>query len=192
LSDAPEKSKRGRPKKVNTAKRERKPGKGHKPRTDTRKAVAKEANISERKIRAVQEIKKAAPELEEKVQSGQVSILEARRLAALPAPSRAAAVKAIEAGENVRAAVREAKKEDYNATIAAAKPKHLEGTYRIIYADPPWKYFGLNQADEYGHAERHRAYRQVRFSENDKRGFSESQKSSHGPIWTSTTRPCSK
>jgi N6-adenosine-specific RNA methylase IME4 len=55
----------------------------------------------------------------------------------------------------VRTAVRVAKKSDYNARIEAAKPKPLEGTYRILYADPPWKYHGLNQADEYGHAERH-------------------------------------
>ena len=39
--------------------------------------------------------------------------------------------------------------------LAAAKPKALEGKYRILYVDPPWKYIGLNQADEYGHAERH-------------------------------------
>jgi len=44
---------------------------------------------------------------------------------------------------------------DYNKRIEATKPKPLEGTYRIICADPPWKYVGLNQADEYGHAERH-------------------------------------
>jgi N6-adenosine-specific RNA methylase IME4 len=51
--------------------------------------------------------------------------------------------------------VRAAKKTDYNAKIKMARPKRLEGTYRIIYADPPWKYVGLNQVDEYGHAERH-------------------------------------
>jgi hypothetical protein len=55
----------------------------------------------------------------------------------------------------VRAAVREVKKTDYNERIATAKPKKLEGKYRIFYVDAPWKYVGLNQADEYGHAERH-------------------------------------
>jgi MT-A70 len=57
--------------------------------------------------------------------------------------------------KEVRASVRAEKKLDYNQRIEAAKPKPLEGTYRIIYADPPWKYHGLNQADEYGHAEAH-------------------------------------
>lgn len=55
----------------------------------------------------------------------------------------------------VRVAVRAAKKADYNDRIALAKWKPLDGTYRIFYADPPWKYIGLNKADEYGHAERH-------------------------------------
>ena len=47
------------------------------------------------------------------------------------------------------------KKTDYNERVATAKPKKLEGKYRIFYVDPPWKYVGLNQADEYGHAERY-------------------------------------
>ena len=47
------------------------------------------------------------------------------------------------------------RKLDYNARIAATKLKPLEGTYRIIYADPPWKYFGLTQDGVFGHAEHH-------------------------------------
>jgi Protein of unknown function (DUF3102) len=69
--------------------------------------------------------------------------------------ARSAAIEAATNGTNLRTAVRVARKHDYFARIAAAKPKALEGKYRIIYADPPWKYYGLNQADEYGHAERH-------------------------------------
>ena len=51
--------------------------------------------------------------------------------------------------------MRAEKKADYINRIEATKPKPLEGTYRILYIDPPWKYHGLNQADEYGHAEAH-------------------------------------
>jgi N6-adenosine-specific RNA methylase IME4 len=69
--------------------------------------------------------------------------------------ARSTAMEAIESGTNIRTAVRGARKLDYNARIQAATPKPLEGTYRIILADCPWKYHGLNQADEYGHAERH-------------------------------------
>jgi N6-adenosine-specific RNA methylase IME4 len=52
-----------------------------------------------------------------------------------------------------RLAKRVAKKAEYIARIGAAKPKPLEGTYRILYADPPWKYHGLNK--NVGHAEDH-------------------------------------
>ncbi len=65
------------------------------------------------------------------------------------------AIEDVVGGKDVRAAVREVKKQVYNETLATTQPKALEGTYRIIYADPPWKYVGLNQADQYGHAERH-------------------------------------
>jgi hypothetical protein len=52
-------------------------------------------------------------------------------------------------------AKRASKKADYKARIAKIKPKPLEGPYRIILADPPWKYVGLNKMDEHGHAEGH-------------------------------------
>ena len=89
------------------------------------------------------------------VRAGTVSLNDGRKLAALKGEARKTAVAAVNHGADIRAAVRAAKKQDYNAKVAAAKPKALQGTYRIIYADPCWKYHGLNQADEYGHAERH-------------------------------------
>ena len=55
----------------------------------------------------------------------------------------------------VRASVRAEKKADYFQRVEAAKWRPLEGTYRVLYIDRPWKYHGLNQADEYGHAEAH-------------------------------------
>lgn len=126
-----------------------------KPKIPTRAAVAKEQAIPERKIRLAQEIKKASTEVSSMVRAGTVSLTEGKKLTALPAPARATAIAAVAKGGDVRSAVRTAKKEDYNERIETAKPSPLQGTYRIIYADPPWKYVGLNQADEYGHAERH-------------------------------------
>jgi N6-adenosine-specific RNA methylase IME4 len=122
---------------------------------DTRKAVAREAKLPERKIRLAQEIKKAAPEVSQMVRAGRVSLVEGKRIASLPPMQRQTALDAVQSGSDVRTAIRSAKKTEYVRKISAAKPKKLEGTYRIIYADPPWKYVGLNQADEYGHAERH-------------------------------------
>jgi N6-adenosine-specific RNA methylase IME4 len=121
----------------------------------TSSAVAKGAKLSERKLRIAQEIKKAEPKLSEMVRDKTLTLIEAKKVSVLPAPARKIAIEAVEDGKDIRTAIRAAKKETYNATVAAAKPKELEGTYRIIYADPPWKYVGLNQADEYGHAERH-------------------------------------
>lgn len=120
-----------------------------------RTAVAKEAGLPERKIRLAQEIKKASPAVHEMVRAGKVSLTEGRKISNLPESARKQALKVVTDGGNVRDAVRTAKREDYNERIAQTKPKVLEGTYRILYADPPWKYVGLNQADEYGHAEAH-------------------------------------
>jgi len=50
-----------------------------KPKTDTRKEVAKEYNLPERKLRTVAEVKKAAPELIAKVRSGETTLLQAKR-----------------------------------------------------------------------------------------------------------------
>ena len=128
---------------------------------DTRKTVAKEAKLPERKLRLAQEIKKIEPSVAAMVRDGDISLVEGRKIVSLPTEARKIAIEAVKTDihegnkPDVRKVIRSAKKEDYNTTVALAKPKELEGTYRILYADPPWKYVGLNQADEYGHAERH-------------------------------------
>jgi N6-adenosine-specific RNA methylase IME4 len=141
-------------------------------REKTRAAVAKELNLSEWKLRGAIEIdtktkkgaktdceaevaRKDAKTLDRLVLNRKITINEGKKLAALPPDTRRQAIKSVEKGADVRTAVRAARKEGYNARIEASRPKPLKGKYRIIYADPPWKYHGLNQADEYGHAERH-------------------------------------
>lgn len=121
----------------------------------TRATVAKEKKISDKKLRHAAEIKKADKRVADMVLNGKIKLTEGKKLIALPKDARRKAIKAIKSGTDVRTAVREAKKEGYNARIAALKLKPLEGKYRIILCDPPWWYHGLNQADEYGHAERH-------------------------------------
>jgi len=117
--------------------------------------IANESKLPERKIRLAQEIKKIDPIVSEMVRSGDISLVEGRKIANLSIIARQMATKSVKNGKDVRTAIREAKKENYNTIVAASKPKKLEGTYRILYADPPWKYIGLNQVDEYGHAECH-------------------------------------
>jgi len=97
----------------------------------TRTAVAKERNIPDQKLRHAAEIKKADKNVAKMVLAGTVKLTEAKKLVALPESARKTAVEAIASGADVRTAVRVAKKSDYNARIEAAKPKPLEGTYRI-------------------------------------------------------------
>jgi N6-adenosine-specific RNA methylase IME4 len=123
--------------------------------TNTRRAVAADMNISERKLRSAIQIKKAAPAVHELVHAGKVSLAEGKKLANLPIAARKTAISAVLKGDDFKQSVRAAKRDDYNDRIAITKPKALEGTYRIIYADPPWKYVGLNGNDDHGHAEAH-------------------------------------
>jgi N6-adenosine-specific RNA methylase IME4 len=126
-----------------------------KPKERTRTSVAKQHHLPEKKLRHAQDLKKKAPEVRDLVRDGKLTLVEAKRFASLDPTTRGFALKAFNDGKDWRTAIREAKKRDYLAKIAANKPKPLDGSYRIFYADPPWKYDGLNQVDEYGHAERH-------------------------------------
>ena len=142
------------PKSVGKLKRKTKTKRNHH-QNETVRVVARELSIPNRKLRSAAEIKKADKQVASMVLTGTVKLTEAKKLVALPDVVRKGAVAAVNNGTDVRTAIRDAKKQDYNTRIEAAKPKTLEGTYRIIYADPPWKYHGLNQVDEYGHAEAH-------------------------------------
>jgi ParB-like chromosome segregation protein Spo0J len=104
-------------------------------RTST--SVAKEAKLPERKLRLAQEIKKVDPKLSEMVRAGEVKLVEAKKISNLDAPARKTAIAAVESGQDVRTAIRTAKKEDYNATIAAEKPKVLERIYTLTHPGEP-------------------------------------------------------
>jgi N6-adenosine-specific RNA methylase IME4 len=89
------------------------------------------------------------------VLAGTLSLLDGKKFAALEPSARKTAIAAVAKGGDVRTAVRDAKRQDYNDRITQEKPKPLQGTYRIIYADPPWKYVDLNGMDEHGRTEAH-------------------------------------
>jgi len=113
-------------------------------------------SVGARSIRYAKEVRKKDEAVADLVKRGTINLHQARKLAALPDDgARKIAVKAVSNGADFRAAFRAARKRGYNARIEAAKPKPLHGTYRILYADPPWKYHGLNEVDEHGHAEAH-------------------------------------
>jgi len=88
------------------------PQKSAKPHIDTREEIAKEAMVSHDTISKIELIeKKATPEIKEKLNAGELSIHKAY-----------SAIKK----EEIRAVAKQVE-----------MPK---GKYRIIYADPPWKY----------------------------------------------------
>ena len=106
--------------------------------------AAKLFNVSRTSVQRARAVRNADSRVAEMVLAGTINLHEGKKLIALPAEARRSAVEAVARGADVRTAVRAAKKEAYSARIAATKPKPLEGTYRIIYADPPWIYH-LNQ-----------------------------------------------
>ncbi len=79
-------------------------------KTDTRAKGAKRANVSERKLRQAHEVLKCDPALAAKVQAGELTLLEARRIATLEPEARNKAVAALESGADARSAAREANK----------------------------------------------------------------------------------
>jgi N6-adenosine-specific RNA methylase IME4 len=85
-----------------------------KTKTDTRHAAAKSAGVSERKVRQAQAVKKAAPALAAKIQSGELSLASATREI-----KREAVVANLE-------------------NIEAKEAKELAGVYDVLVIDPPW------------------------------------------------------
>jgi N6-adenosine-specific RNA methylase IME4 len=121
----------------------------------TQADAAELLSVGRRNIQYARAVLKADRAVADLVVVGSINLHQARKLIKLPDDARKVAVEAVCRGTDVRSAVREAKRAEYNARIAATKPKPLQGKYRIIYADPPLKYYGLNQVDEHGHAEAH-------------------------------------
>lgn len=117
--------------------------------------AAKALDVGRSQVQRARKVRLADTAVADLVVAGKINLHEAGKLIALPSAARPIAVACVQSGDNIRAAVRAGKKREYTERIAGTKPKPLEGTYRILYIDPPWKYHGLNQADEYGHAEAH-------------------------------------
>jgi len=117
--------------------------------------AAKALDVARSQVQRARKVRLADAGVAALVVAGKINLHEAGKLIALPKIARPVAVTRVQGGDDIRTAIRAAKKRDYTQRIESAKPKTLEGTYRIIYADPPWKYHGLNNADEYGHAEAH-------------------------------------
>lgn len=106
------------------------------PKTDTRKEVAKEYKLPERKLRTVAEVKKAAPEMIAKVRAGETTLLQAKR--------------------EIKEAKREERREENRAKVAAvATPEAIIETgakFATIMIDPPWDWGDEGDQDQLGRA----------------------------------------
>jgi ParB-like chromosome segregation protein Spo0J len=102
------------------------------------KRAAKTIGVNHQYVSDAKRISKKNSDVADMVRAGKINLGEGKKLIALPDEARPIAIKALAGGADIQAAVRAAKKLDYNKRIQVAKPKRLEGKYRIIYADPPW------------------------------------------------------
>ncbi len=127
------------------------PQKSDKPPIDTKKEVAKIANVSHDTVAKVKVIEKdASNSVKQLLASDDISINEARFLAGRKHEEQEQALKILNAGEakNARQAI--------NTLIRQSKftPPALKGVYRVIYADPPGRY-GDKRDERTGSAELH-------------------------------------
>jgi N6-adenosine-specific RNA methylase IME4/ParB-like chromosome segregation protein Spo0J len=123
------------------------------PSQRSREQAAEMLGTNPQYVADAKRIKKDAPELLEKIRAGTVNIPEAKQIAKMPEGQREAVVSRMEQGQDIREATREVRRLEYEANLRGDVPLP-EKKYRVIYADPPWKY-GNSGLDEYGHAERH-------------------------------------
>jgi len=113
--------------------------------------AAQMLSVGERSLRSAKKVlTSGTPELARAVEQGKVAVSLAAIAAQLPEEKQIEFTSQVEAGEKPRNAYRKA---------TQPKPNEIEmpdGKYRILYADPPWKYsderVGL---DQYGPAARH-------------------------------------
>ena len=101
--------------------------------------------------RARQVIERGTPELVQAVDAGHVPVSAAAGLVEAPPEQQRAIVGKIQSG--AARSVTEAKRQVRRETLPETTPM-VDGRYRIIYADCPWRYRS-DGLDDYGAAERH-------------------------------------
>lgn len=89
-------------------------------KTRTIREIAKETKRPQRELERSLKIRHEDPKIAAMVRSGDISKPDAMKIISLAPEPRKIALAALDAGKDVRMAVREAKKEDYNARIDAA------------------------------------------------------------------------
>jgi N6-adenosine-specific RNA methylase IME4/ParB-like chromosome segregation protein Spo0J len=108
------------------------------------KAAAKAAAVvgtNRQYISDAKKIRENAPELEDEVMAKKMSLPEAVKTAALPAPQRAEVIERVKAGEKATDAIREIKRAEIVSNLESIETKAAKaasGVYDVIVIDPPW------------------------------------------------------
>ena len=110
----------------------------HSPIGETSQAHAADLlNVGKRSVeRAAVVMNEGAPELVAAVEQGKIAVSQASQIASRPVEEQQAIVAKVEAGQKPVAAVRQVQRETLSDRVAAMPA----GKFRVIYADPPWKY----------------------------------------------------
>ena len=103
-------------------------------------------NVSDRSIQHAAVVRDSeCADLITAVEQGKIAVSAAASVAKLDSPVRDSIVHKVNAGLKPTEAIRQAKREALPAKIVALP----EGKYRVIYADPPWKYNDTKQSDRW-------------------------------------------
>lgn len=115
-----------------------------------RDLAAEAVGVNPRYVSDMKRIKETAPDVFDAVWRGELNVPQAKQLERMPEEQRFEVGKlvATKAAKSPIDAIRIVKKQ------SAKDVPFPEGKYRVLYADPPWEYGGLN-LDYYGPAERH-------------------------------------
>jgi len=100
---------------------------------DTRKEASYKFKVSERKVRTVQEIEKTAPEVYEKLGSGDLQIHEAKVIAQLSEDKRETVLeKKLESKKDIRSIVREINNAEKNQNVKPIPGENSASYMRIL------------------------------------------------------------
>lgn len=105
--------------------------------TPTQAEAAAMLNVGERSVRAAAKVRdEGTPELVAAAEQGLIAVSQAAHIATRPEDEQRAIVERVSAGEKPVAAARAVLKERLPDRVRELPA----GKYRVIYADPPWKY----------------------------------------------------
>jgi len=110
---------------------------------EARQQAAAAVGTNAHYVSDAKKIQATAQEVANQVKAGNMSLPEAKKVAAMPQPQRAAIIEKVNEGAKPSAAINEARREiqqEKQAAISQSNSQLPTKRYSVIYADPPWRY----------------------------------------------------